>query len=297
MNIKYMRNDLEDQYGFLKLQDNILEIMVYINQFCTENQIEYCLMGGSALGAKRHGGFIPWDDDLDIFMTAENYAKFRRCFSSDGDHQKYYLQEGGAVDGMVTLSKIRMNDTTYLEKSLKDMDIHHGIYVDILILQVCPNNPLLQLRQCIWAKYALMKGLAARGYSEKKGIIGIALKIMALFPEYHLVRYALKQVYRYNGKETNYYSYFLGRAGLKEGKYKKEWFEKTVYCPFETVQLRVPIGLHDFLTRRFGNYMEIPDRAKIKSMQHAYIWDTENDFRKYTGQVGSAFTEEHILLG
>ena len=71
-NYKYVRNDLEDSYGILKLQDKILEIMVYIDQFCKENDIKYFLMGGSALGAMRHKGFIPWDDDLDIFMDYEN---------------------------------------------------------------------------------------------------------------------------------------------------------------------------------------------------------------------------------
>lgn len=294
---KYMRSNIEDKYGIMKLQDKILEIMVYIDQICRGNDIEYFLMGGSALGAKRHGGFIPWDDDMDIFMTPENYDKFRETFRKSGNHKKYYLQEWGAVEGMVTLSKIRMNGTTYIEESLKNMDIHHGIYVDILILQVCPNYTLLQLNQCIWAKYALMKGLAARGYSRKKGIIGIALKLMALFPEYHMVKYALRQVYKYNGKKTEYYSYFLGRAVFKAGIYKREWFEKSVYVQFENVQLKVPIGIHEFLTMRFGNYMDIPDQKTIKAMQHALYWDTEKDFREYTGQKNSGFKDEHILLG
>lgn len=69
MLLKYMRQELEDKYGFLEIQDKILEIMVYVDQFCEDRGIQYCLMGGSALGSKRHGGFIPWDDDLDIFMT------------------------------------------------------------------------------------------------------------------------------------------------------------------------------------------------------------------------------------
>lgn len=294
---KFLRPGLDNKFGLLKLQDKILEIMVYIDRICSENEIDYCLMGGSALGAKRHGGFIPWDDDMDIFMTAENYDRFRTLFKEKGDHDRFYLQEWGAVEGMVTLSKIRMNGTTYIEEMNKDLDIHHGIYVDILILQVCPDNKLLQIRQCFWAKYALMKGLAARGYTRKKGIIGLTLRIMALFPEYHLVKYALKRVYAYNGKITNNYSYFLGRAVFSAGIYKREWFEKTEYIPFETVRLRVPIGLHDFLTNRFGDYMQLPDEATIKAMQHAYIWDTEKDFREYTRQTSSAFSQEHILLG
>lgn len=80
MSLKYMRQNLEDKYGLLEIQDKILEIMVYVDSFCQKNRIEYCLMGGSALGSKRHGGFIPWDDDLDIFMTPDNYERFRALF-------------------------------------------------------------------------------------------------------------------------------------------------------------------------------------------------------------------------
>ena len=60
---RYMREDTPDDWKIKKLQDAILEIAVYLDEFCSENEIDYCLMGGSALGAVRHQGFIPWDDD------------------------------------------------------------------------------------------------------------------------------------------------------------------------------------------------------------------------------------------
>ena len=162
-----MRDGLDPKYGFLELQDKILEIAVYIDKLCREYDINYCLMGGSALGAKRHGGFIPWDDDLDVFMTPDNYEKFRKVFNENGDKEKYYLQEWGLTDGMVTISKIRLNNTSYIEESLKKWDIHHGIYVDIFILHTCPDNKLQQIHQCLWAKYVIMKGLAVRGYNRR----------------------------------------------------------------------------------------------------------------------------------
>ena len=98
---QYMRPELEDSYHLQELQDKILEIMVYVDNVCRENRIDYCLMGGSALGAKRHGGFIPWDDDLDIFMTPSNYERFRTLFAKRADAGEYYLQEWGLTDGMV----------------------------------------------------------------------------------------------------------------------------------------------------------------------------------------------------
>lgn len=293
--MKYMRENLEDNYGFLELQEKILEIMIDVDKFCKENSVEYCLMGGSALGAKRHGGFIPWDDDLDIFMTPDNYEKFREKFKDIGDKDKYYLQEWGAVDGMVTIAKIRMNNTTYIEESIKDWDIHHGIYIDIFILHNCPNNKIAQMYQCLWAKYVIMKGLAARGYSRRKGFLGFALKVMALFPDYFLVKYGLKQIYKYRNKKTNYYCNFLGKAVFKNAIYKREWFEKSVYAPFEKVELRIPENLHDFLTFRFGDYMKPPSPERIKWEQHAEFWDIQKDFKNYLSNVKNYSDEKKLI--
>ena len=293
--MEFMRDGLEDRWGFLPLQNKILEIMVYIDAFCAENGIDYCLMGGSALGAKRHEGFIPWDDDLDIFMTPDNYEKFRALFLAKGDQTKFYLQEWGARDGMVTISKLRMNGTTYIENRLKDWDMHHGIYVDIFILHTCPNNKLAQMHQCLWAKYVIMKGLAHSGYNRRKGFLGFALKVMRLFPKNMWVKHGLKQVYKYRNKKTNYFCNFLGKAVFKNAIYKREWFEPSVYAPFEKVQLKIPENLHDFLSFRFGDYMTPPTPERIKWEQHAESWELDKDFRDVLGREFSFEDEKNLI--
>jgi len=292
--MKYIRDGLDEQYGFLPLQDKILEIAVYVDDLCRENGIDYCLMGGSALGAKRHGGFIPWDDDLDIFMTPVQYEKFREVFRSKGNQDKYYLQEWGAVDGMVTISKVRMNGTTYIEEALKDWDIHQGIYIDIFILHTCPNNRLEQMHQCLWAKYVIMKGLAIRGYNRRGGFLGFAFKVMAKMPDYFLVKHGLKQVYRYRNRKTNYYCNFMGKAVFKNGIYKHEYFAEIEYAPFEKVELRVPKKLHEFLSDRFGDYMKPPSPNRIKWEQHAESWDISKDFHEVTKCVN--YLDEKRLI-
>lgn len=278
MEYQYMRDGLDPKYGFLELQDKILEIAVYIDKLCREYDINYCLMGGSALGAKRHGGFIPWDDDLDVFMTPDNYEKFRKVFNENGDKEKYYLQEWGLTDGMVTISKIRLNNTSYIEESLKKWDIHHGIYVDIFILHTCPDNKLQQIHQCLWAKYVIMKGLAIRGYNRRGGFLGFALKVMSRMPDRLWVKHGLKQVYKYRNKKTNYFCNFMGKAVFKNAIYKREYFENPEYVPFEKAELKAPEKLHEFLSERFGDYMKPPSPEKIKWEQHAESWDFDKPY-------------------
>lgn len=292
---RYMRPELEDSYHLCALQDKILEIMVYVDKICRKYDIDYCLMGGSALGAKRHGGFIPWDDDLDIFMTPDNYERFRGIFAKQEDTGLFYLQEWGLTDGMVTISKVRMNRTAYIEPDFKNWDMHHGIYIDIFILHTCPDGRLLQLWQCLWGKYVITKGLALRNGGRHTGWKGLAVKMAGLLPEKWGIRYGLKQVYRYRNRETGFYCNFLGKAFFKNAIYKKEFFTKTVYVPFETIELRVPEKLHEFLSERFGDYQKIPSPEQIKWEQHAEQWDTIRDFRELVSNVRS-FADERKLI-
>lgn len=289
-----MRSGLDDSFGFLPLQNVILNIMFDVDRICVENNIQYCLMGGSALGAKRHGGFIPWDDDLDIFMTPDNYEKFRSCIRNKRYTKKYYLQEWGSSEGMVTISKVRLNDSSYIEENLKTWDIHHGIYIDIFILHTCPDKLFGRCWQYVWAKYLIVKGCANKDYDRRGGIIAWILKVMKLFPKRFLVHFALKQVYRYRNKNTRYYCNYLGKALMKNGTYRREYFEKVKRVPFETITLSVPDKLEEFLTERFGDYMKTPNPQRIKYEQHAESWNITERFSNYSESC--EYNDEKFLI-
>ena len=122
------------------VQGKILEVMKYIDKLCRENGIVYYIMGGTALGAVRHGGFIPWDDDLDIFMTPAEYAKFKVAMEKDGN-PKFIIQEWRTTEKYLEYAKVRMNGTTFIEESFMDRkDLHQGIYVDIMMLHKVPTD-------------------------------------------------------------------------------------------------------------------------------------------------------------
>ena len=278
---KLMREDTPDDWGIKKLQEKILEIAVYVDEFCEENGIDYCLMGGSALGAVRHGGFIPWDDDLDFFMTPDNYEKFVKALSEKGDKERFFLEPFGHFDNMVTLGKVRAKNTTYIEESLVDYGISHNVYLDIFILHTCPENSLKRRNQYIWAKYIVCKAQCAKDLSRYGLGLKTLLRFLRMFPRLFLVRHGLKQVYKYRNEKSSLYCHYLGKARYKNGTYRRDWFETTKRVPFENVTLRVPIGIEDFLTERFGDYMKIPSLDSIKREQHASVWDVERDYKEY----------------
>ena len=290
-----MRKDTEDTYGIKQLQNRILEVMLWIDKTCAENCIDYCLMGGSAIGAKRHGGFIPWDDDLDIFMTADNYSKFKKLFINNRK-DGFYLQEWGKRGDMVTMAKVRMDNTAYIEELLEPLDIHHGIYVDIMLLHNSPNNRVLQLIQYLCGRYVAAKGLADRGYNRRKDIAGVFLKILALFPKGFGVKTALANVYAYDSSETQYYCNVLGKSNFEKSIYPKDWIQKPVYGPFETVKLKIPAQVELYLRKRFGDYMTIPSAERIAWEQHAKVYSIDKDFREVLGRAITSFPDEKLLI-
>lgn len=288
-----MRTDLKDDHNILQLQNCILSIAKYFNDFCDSNSLDYFLMGGSALGAIRHKGFIPWDDDLDVFMRPEEYARFRTLFKEKGDTENYYLQEWGASNGMVTLAKLRLNKSMLLEKDLVDWDMNQGVYIDIFILHTCPDNKIKKLYQYIWAKYLVTKGAANRNY-QRGGIIGLLVKFCRLFPKRFLVNFALKQVYRFNNEKSDFFCHFMGRAVLKSGQYNRRYFEKSKKVPFETIQLNVPMNCEEYLADRWGDYMKIPPLEETLKYHHSWKWSDKDFFPGY--KKNNEYKDEEYLL-
>ena len=131
------------EYSKRDLQLKLLEIAKYVDDLCRKNSIEYYLIYGSALGAKRHKGFIPWDDDFDIAMTYENYQKFITICDKFLDKKKYFLQRMESEPKYyLSFMKLRDITTTLIEEANKDKEITYGVYIDIFPLVGVPKNKI-----------------------------------------------------------------------------------------------------------------------------------------------------------
>lgn len=275
-----MRPNTKDEWGIKQLQNCILNIAKYIHSFCEENGIRYCIMGGTALGAVRHGGFIPWDDDLDIFMTPNEYIKFRNAFNNNGDKANFYLQELGESNGRVVYAKLRLNNSAFIEEAVENYDIHHGVYVDIMIQHHYPDSSLKRWRLLFWQNYIEIKSFANKNYKKRGMLFYLCLKPLSLLPKRFLLGYALKQVWKYKDVDCdNYFHYYIGHP-LRKSIYPKRIFSEYEEEQFETIKLVVPKGVDEYLTIMFGDYMKIPNLDQIRWAQHTHNWSPDKSFEK-----------------
>ena len=264
------------------VQLKILEIMKYIDKLCRENGIVYFIMGGTALGAVRHGGFIPWDDDLDIFMTFQEYVKFKSVFDSKCD-SRFVIQEWRTTPNYLEYSKIRMNGTTFIEECFKDRkDMHHGIYVDIMILHKVPKRWFVQKKIYYYSKFVTLLGLSQRNWKPKTKVQSLALKSLKFLPKKMMAKIAYKNIYKYDSLTRNFkWCYWITPAKFRNGLFDESYFTDPIEIPFEDTKLLASTHIKDYLIYRYGDFMKLPSEEARKAAVHAMTFDTETGYEAY----------------
>ena len=265
-----------------QVQQKILEIMKYIDALCREHGITYYIMGGTALGAVRHGGFIPWDDDLDIFMTPSEYAKFKSVFEGE-QSSDFVLQEWRTTPKYLEYAKVRMNGTTFIEEGFKDrIDLHQGIYVDIMILHKVPENRIIQKLVYYESKFVTLYALSQRNWKPKTKGQAFVLKCLQLMPCKLMARCFYRRIYQYDDLGKGFrYCYWITPAKFRNGLFDPSFFSEPVDIPFEDTTLLGSARIKDYLEYRYGDYMKLPSKEAQKAAVHAMIFDVDMDYRKY----------------
>lgn len=273
---------MSEEKNVKAVQMKILEIMKYIDCLCRKNGIEYYIMGGTALGAIRHEGFIPWDDDLDIFMVPEQYDRFKSAFEKDNS-SLFVIQEWRTTPDYLEYAKVRMNGTTFIENSFKDRkDLHQGIYVDIMMLHKVPEDTFRQKLVYYESKFVTLYALSQRNWKPKTQGQAIALKFLKFLPCKWMAKICYKRIYKYDNWADNYkYCYWITPAKFRSGLFEKTFFTEPIDISFEDTVLYGSTHIKEYLQYRYGDYMKLPSEEQRAASVHAMIFDVNKDYSYY----------------
>ena len=261
-------------------QQALLCLLGEFDRVCRKLNIAYYLFAGTLLGAVRHQGFIPWDDDLDVVMCRADYNRFLKEAPACLNTESFYLQAEFSEHWPMFFSKLRLNGTTCLEKYRpKDPKIHQGVYMDIFPCDNAYSSGLLCKLQFLCSKVVIAKGLYREGYvtdSFKKKAFMQLCRLLPMKPFHRIVRGPKKR-----GDTVHV---FLGGAS----KYAKSRFPAAVFgtareLTFERGQYFVPEQYDRLLTVLYGDYRTLPPEEERKCKQHAILVDLTKSWEHYEG--------------
>ena len=269
-----MNNDLRN------LQLKILEMVKYIDKLCTENNIDYYVIYGSCLGAIRHHGFIPWDDDFDIGMTYENYLKFIEICKTRIDKTKYFLQTPETEPNYyLSFAKFRDITTTLIEQGNKDADITYGVYVDIFPIVGMPKNKLKRKFLEINRAFALSANINVINNKFLHFIFKVILKIVG---KKNILRICTKNCFKYSCNDYDDWCSIFDGDGVVINSTTREIMGKPTRVEFEDTMLPVPEKYHEYLTHIYHDYMKIPSQEEIIAKEHTrFVLDLNHGYEEY----------------
>lgn len=267
-----------------RLQAAEFEILKYAVDICNKLQLKYFLVCGSALGAVKYKGFIPWDDDIDVGLLREDYEVFLReapsllpkhiflqnCYTE----QKYPL----------IISKLRNSNTTYIEKDVQNFDMHHGVFIDIFPIDGYPcdikmQKKLEKIKKRSWLKRscdyympkdwhkARLKAFWFRllGYSKKTSKLSRELdKFLSSFPT------ATSEIWCNHGN-------WQGKL-----EYAPRWhYGEGMEAEFEGLKVRIPENYDAYLTQKYGDWRSDPPEDKKEGHHYYTVCDLEKPYTEY----------------
>ena len=272
-----------------KLQLVQLSLLREVDRICRAHGIRYYLVAGTLLGAVRHAGFIPWDDDLDIKMPYRDYLRFCEICKTELDPEKYFLQNlDNDPQHLYIFAKFRRKNTLCVRKGQEHMGFHHGIYIDIFPSYPIPSTKVAfylftftvaRLKTIMWSP------IGAK--SEKRFLMKLLYKLLSFIPKEIPKRIIFNMISRCKGDLELY----LGSPTLIKARIfrKRLRYLNEQGNPIKVVRAIQPSGVVElefegfkffaqenydyFLTFLFGDYMKLPPEDKRVGHHDAAVWD------------------------
>ncbi len=246
-------------YSLREKQLEMLKILKRIDEICKKNNIKYCLAYGTALGAVRHKGFIPWDDDADIHMSVADYKKFEKIWHEKySDDESFFLQNYKTdVKYPMSLPKIRNTKIDVKEKYFENIGTTEGLWVDIFVVGYYSNNRVVQRLQNI--SLTLGNFLVHKYFYISKNEyvkqhhnhVGLKAFLFRFIPD-TIRKPLIKMLFRlsYNSKKKGNVKDLPNNLTLGEN-----YNENLVYVDFENTKMPIPKNYDKYFREFYGDYM------------------------------------------
>ena len=273
-----------------------LDMLRFFKQFCEDNNITFYFIGGGLIGALRNGGFIPWDDDIDVLLPRDDYERLCRLWQEQYPDGRFRLLR---TDGKVFTGNIfaTVTDTahTMVKANQADIDIPHGLVLDVFPLDVCPDSGFARKRQYCWTLlYSLF--LAQVVPENHGGMIALGSRLLlGIFRgkklRERLWRTAERHMSRYKREENQCLTELCSGPHWMKVKYPKRIYEGVDHVTFEGIELPVAGGYKEYLHLVFGDYMTPPpEEQRVPHHDIAYL-DLDTPCKVYDDLHRSEYTK------
>lgn len=287
---RYRDYELSEGVTVRQLQLKLLEIFLYFKKICEENNLTYWCGGGTMLGAVRHKGFIPWDDDLDVFLPRKDYERLYEIWDQVADPSHYVLVR---TDEKVNYHHAAMNlvdvRTTYVNRHSVNEDIYHGIYIDVIPFEGCPSS---KVERALQIYHSIMFSVfnVQRLPDNQGSFLRLPTKILLSLVRSSQSRY---KIWKKHQDKMTQYDFFTAKY-VKETVssfkglfrlYDRDIFN-TVDAVFEGHMVKIPAGYDYYMKCIYGDYMSLPKDISI-DMSSRYevikFIDLNEPYTKYRG--------------
>ena len=270
-----------DNPSLRKLQIIQLRLLLEVKRICDKHNLSYSLIGGTLIGAIRHKGFVPWDDDIDIGMPRKDYDEFRRICAYELPNSLYLRDASTSHDDYFLFTKLCLKNTSNSEDGIS---VSYGINIDIFPMDNIPNNHFMLFYQMkmqtllsylVWSKSNTIHDISVDS-SYPKIVTYPLMFIGKLVPKNLLIFLSERNLRRYSHRTTESIVNLLTCYNPKNETITVGEFMDVILVDFEGFKFPAPASYHKWLTRIYGDYMTPPPVEKRTG--HSI---TSVDFGKY----------------
>lgn len=251
------------------LQHRLVEMLVAFREFTTEQGVEFFLVGGSALGAYRHEGFIPWDDDVDIAMMRSDFEKMEACMAARGNRLGEFVYSP-VEEHLIPEAPIGyLYDTTHLQRGYENT-----AKIDIHPIDGVPENGFLRKVQMISSLIYYLSEYRNPVKNKGQRIRSISKVILKITPDFMFdfyMRVTKKIMTSWSDKNSKNICSLFGVAGYRQEVMPRSYLMPLKESPFAGEIFLVPGDTDNYLKRLYGDYEKLPPEAERYPRHDIYL--------------------------